>query len=80
MKLLVLGAGFAGVAAAFAARRAGASVTLVHAAAGASGLYRIPLEGDAPELIVSGAALVGVAFGASGQVAVCSNETAFRFD
>jgi anaerobic glycerol-3-phosphate dehydrogenase len=45
VKLLVLGAGFAGVAAAFAARRAGASVTLVHAATGASGLYAGAVDG-----------------------------------
>jgi hypothetical protein len=39
MKVLVLGGGFAGVAAALAARRAGAAVTVVHHAAGASALY-----------------------------------------
>jgi sugar lactone lactonase YvrE len=53
---------------------------VIDALAGASGLYRVPLDGHAPELIVSGAALVGIAFGAAGQIAVCSNETAYRFD
>lgn len=50
MKVLVLGAGFAGVAAAFAARRAGASVTLVHASAGASSLYAGSVDGPALSL------------------------------
>lgn len=39
MKVLVVGAGFAGVAAAFAARRAGADVTMVAGGPGASALY-----------------------------------------
>jgi len=47
VKVLVLGAGFAGVAAAFAARRAGATVTLVHGTAGASGLYAGSVDGPA---------------------------------
>ncbi|MES1185660.1 MAG: FAD-binding protein, partial [Myxococcales bacterium] len=47
MKVLVLGAGFAGVAAALAARRAGASVSVVHAAAGASSLYAGSVDGPA---------------------------------
>jgi glycerol-3-phosphate dehydrogenase subunit B len=47
VKVLVLGAGFAGVAAAFAARRAGASVSLVHATAGASALYAGSVDGPA---------------------------------
>ena len=52
----------------------------VEALAGSSGLYRIPLDAAQPELVVSGASLIGVAFGPSGQLAVCSNETAYRFD
>lgn len=53
---------------------------IVDALAGASGLYRFAdLEG-APELIVSGGALVGVAFGPGGQFVVASNETAYRFE
>lgn len=45
MNVLVLGAGFAGVAAAFAARRAGASVSVVQAGAGASALYAGSVDG-----------------------------------
>jgi hypothetical protein len=49
------------------------------ALAGAGGLYRFPdLEGE-PELVVSGNALVGVAFGPSGELAVATNDTAYRF-
>jgi DNA-binding beta-propeller fold protein YncE len=51
---------------------------VVDALAGASGLYRV---GDgAPQLVVSGGALVGVAFGPAGELVVTSNETAYRFD
>ena len=46
MKVLVIGAGFAGVAAALAARRAGASVTVVHHVSGASELYSGAVDGD----------------------------------
>ena len=46
MKVLVLGAGFAGLAAALAARRAGASVTVVHQGAGASALYSGIVDGE----------------------------------
>lgn len=48
MNVLVIGAGFAGVAAAFAARRAGASVSVVHHAPGASALYAGVLDGELP--------------------------------
>jgi sugar lactone lactonase YvrE len=52
---------------------------VVDALAGASGLYRI--AGDrAPQLIVSGGSLIGVAFGPSGELVVASNETAYRFE
>ncbi len=47
MKVVVLGAGFSGLSAAFAARRAGASVNLVHQGAGASGLYAGAVDGSA---------------------------------
>jgi len=47
VKLLVVGAGFAGVSAAFAGRRAGALVKLVHGSAGASGLYAGSVDGPA---------------------------------
>jgi thioredoxin reductase len=46
LKVLVLGAGFAGVAAALAARRAGATVTVVHGGAGASELYAGVVDGQ----------------------------------
>jgi sugar lactone lactonase YvrE len=49
------------------------------ALAGAGGLYRFrDLEGE-PELVVSGNALVGVAFGPAGELAVATNDTAYRF-
>jgi sugar lactone lactonase YvrE len=49
------------------------------ALAGAGGLYRFrDLDGE-PELVVSGNALVGVAFGPSGELSVASNDTAYRF-
>jgi len=49
------------------------------ALAGAGGLYRFhDLDGE-PELVVSGNALVGVAFGPNGELAVATNDTAYRF-
>ncbi len=45
MKVAVIGAGFAGVSAAFAARRCGAEVTLVQQGAGASSLYSGGVDG-----------------------------------
>jgi hypothetical protein len=43
-------------------------------------VYRFPdLEGE-PDLVVSGGALVGVAFGPGGEMVVTSNETAYRFE
>jgi hypothetical protein len=57
---------------------------VIDALAGASGLYRVPIDAASddgePELVVSGGSLVGVAFGADGQLAVCSNDTVYRFD
>ena len=52
---------------------------IIDALAGASGLYRFPDPNGTPELVVSGAGLVGVAFGPSGEIVVTSNETAYRF-
>ncbi len=52
MKVLVLGAGFAGLAATLAAHRAGAAVTVVHGAPGASSLYAGSLDG--PPLLEQG--------------------------
>lgn len=53
---------------------------VVDALAGASGLYRFANPDGEPELVVSGNALVGVAFGPAGELVVASNETAYRFD
>jgi sugar lactone lactonase YvrE len=50
---------------------------VVEALAGASGLYRVG-PGSAPELVLAGPALVGVAFDDAGHVVVASNETAYR--
>lgn len=50
---------------------------VVEALAGLSGLYRVPPTG-APELVLSGPGLVGVAFDASGNLVVSSNDTAYR--
>jgi sugar lactone lactonase YvrE len=55
------------------------SLHVVDALAGASGLYRFADLDTAPELVVSGGALVGIAFGPQGEVVVTSNETAYRF-
>jgi len=53
------------------------SLFVVEALAGVSGLYRVPPKG-APELVLAGPGLVGVAFDAFGGLVVCSNETAYR--
>jgi sugar lactone lactonase YvrE len=54
---------------------------VIDALAGASGLFRMSVDraDQEPELVVSGPALIGVAFGRSGQLAVCSSDTAYRF-
>lgn len=52
---------------------------VVDALAGGSGLYRCARLDAEPELVVSGSSLVGVAFSASGEMVVASNETAYRF-
>jgi anaerobic glycerol-3-phosphate dehydrogenase len=59
VKVLVLGAGFAGVAAAFAARRAGAAVTVVHATPGASALYAGVVDGQLGTRDAAEASLLG---------------------
>jgi sugar lactone lactonase YvrE len=56
------------------------SLHVVDALAGSSGLYRFPTPDSEPELVVSGGALVGVAFGPNGELVVASNETAYRFE
>jgi sugar lactone lactonase YvrE len=53
---------------------------VIDALAGASGLYRLANLDAEPQLVVSGAALVGVAFGPRGELVVASNETAYRFE
>jgi sugar lactone lactonase YvrE len=50
---------------------------VVDALAGASGLYRVPPTG-APELVLSGPGLIGVAFDPRGGAVVSSNSTAYR--
>jgi sugar lactone lactonase YvrE len=56
---------------------AGGSLYVVDALAGSSGVYRIPREG-APELVLAGPGLIGIAFSAQGGVVVASNDTAYR--
>ncbi|HYQ14389.1 MAG TPA: FAD-binding protein [Polyangiaceae bacterium] len=50
MKVVVVGAGFAGIAAAFAARHAGASVSVVQYRPGASALYAGAVDGELGEI------------------------------
>lgn len=50
---------------------------VVEALAGVSGVYRVTDEG-APELVVAGPRMVGVAFGPANDMIVCSSETAYR--
>jgi DNA-binding beta-propeller fold protein YncE len=54
------------------------SLFVVEALAGASGLYRVRPDA-APELVVAGTGLIGLAFGARGSMVVCSSDTAYRF-
>ncbi len=54
---------------------------IVEALSGASGLYRVELESTAPpQLVLSGAGLVGVAFDPLGGLVVASNDTAWRLE
>lgn len=53
---------------------------VVDALAGSSGVYRFADTDGTPDLVLSGAALVGLAFGPQGELVVASNETAYRFD
>jgi sugar lactone lactonase YvrE len=52
---------------------------VVDALAGASGVYRFPDLDGPPELVTSGHAMVGLAFGPQGQFVVASNDTAYGF-
>jgi sugar lactone lactonase YvrE len=56
---------------------ASGALFVVEALAGSSGLYRVPGSG-APELVLAGPNLIGVAFDRQGTLVVCSNETAYR--
>jgi hypothetical protein len=56
------------------------SLHVVEALAGSSGVYSVSDESETPELVVAAAALIGVAFGPLGEMAVASNETAYRFE
>jgi sugar lactone lactonase YvrE len=53
---------------------------VVDALAGASGVYRFARLDQAPELVITGTTLVGIAFGRAGETAVASNSTAYRFN
>jgi sugar lactone lactonase YvrE len=50
---------------------------VIEALAGSSGLYRVR-SGGAPELVLAGPGLVGVALDHEGTIVVASNETAYR--
>jgi sugar lactone lactonase YvrE len=50
------------------------------ALAGAGGLYRFARLDAEPELVVAAPAIIGVAFGPAGQLAVASNDTVYRFE
>jgi sugar lactone lactonase YvrE len=53
---------------------------VVDALAGQGGVFRLQDVDDEPELVIAGSGLIGVAFGPSGDMAVTSNDTAYRFD
>jgi hypothetical protein len=56
------------------------SLHVVDALVGASAVYRFTDDDRPPEVVMTGGALVGLAFGPRGEMAVTSNETAYRFD
>lgn len=65
LPVVVVGGGFAGVGAAWAAARAGREVIVVHAAAGASAIYSGIVDGNAPSAeALELALLLGLAAGA----------------
>ncbi len=85
MKLLVLGAGFSGISAAFAAARAGASVSVVHSGAGASALYAGAVDGslspDGPAqagLLAELGPLLGLCLTPNAQATVATREGVVR--
>ena len=57
---------------------ASGTLHVVEALAGGSGVYAVRPDA-APELVVAGAGLVGLAFGPGGKMAVASNESVFTF-
>lgn len=57
---------------------AAGTLHVVDALACGGGVFRVS-AGGAPELVVAGSALVGVAFGPGGEMAVASNGTVYRF-
>jgi sugar lactone lactonase YvrE len=56
------------------------ALSVVDALAGSNGVYRLANDDGPPELVVSGVALVGLAFGPAGELVVASNDTAYRFE
>jgi sugar lactone lactonase YvrE len=56
------------------------SLHVVDALVGASAVYRFTGDDRPPEVVMTGGALVGIAFGPRGEIAVSSNETAYRFE
>jgi streptogramin lyase len=56
-----------------------AALYVVDALAGGSAVYRVSESGP-PQMVASGGALIGLAFGPFGELVVVSNETAYRFD
>ena len=53
---------------------------VVDALSASNAVYRLPSDDAIPELVVSGASLIGLAFGPAGELVVVSNETAYRFE
>ena len=53
---------------------------VVEALAGASGLYRVPVDGTPATQVVAAPSLIGIAFDPSGGLVVVSHDTAYRFD
>ena len=57
---------------------AAGTLHVVEALAGTSGVYAVRPDAS-PELVVAGAGLVGLAFGAAGQLVVAANESIYSF-
>jgi sugar lactone lactonase YvrE len=52
---------------------------VVEALAGASGVYRVDVNGGRPELVIAGSNLIGLAFDPTGGLVVTTSDTAYRF-